>query len=70
MMISEIKRWAKSRGYEVKNCKDKEGYNWKHESEQEYFFSENVDKLASDIFNHLTKDKWKSYQEEYRKNHS
>ena len=66
MMISEIRKWAKEKGYEVKNNKENGGYNWRHSSEKEYRFSEDVNKLATDIFNHLTKDKWKPYQEQFR----
>lgn len=67
MMISEIRKWAKSRDYEIKNCKENGGYNWKHSTEKEYRFSKDVDTLATDIFNHLTKDKWKSYQESFQR---
>lgn len=67
MMISEIKRWAKSLGYEVKNSKEDSKYKWKHEEEAEYHFSKDVDLLATDIFNHHTENKWKPYQEEYVK---
>lgn len=67
MMITEVRKWAKEKGYEVKNSKENGGYNWRHSSEDEYVFSKNVDTLATDIFNHLTKNKWKSYQENYTK---
>jgi hypothetical protein len=65
-MISEIKRWAKSRNYDIKNFKGG-GYNWKYCSDNEWHFSKDVESVATDIFNHLTKDKWKSYQEEFLK---
>ena len=67
MMITEVRKWAKEKGYEVKTSKENGGYNWRHPSEEEYIFSKNVDDLATDIFNHLTKNKWKSYQENYTK---
>jgi hypothetical protein len=66
MMIGEIKKWAKSLDYEVKNSKEG-GYSWKHTSNKEYSHSEDVETLAKDIFNHLTKDKWKDYQEKFQK---
>jgi hypothetical protein len=66
MMIGEIKKWAKSLEYDVKNSKEG-GYSWKYIGDEEYSRSENVDSLAKDIFNHLTKGKWKDYQEKFQK---
>lgn len=67
MMISEVRRWAKSYDYEVKNCKETGGYNWRHLTEKETRFAKDADTLAKDIFNHLTKDKWKTHQEDFLK---
>ena len=66
MMIGEIKKWAKSFDYEVKNSKEG-GYSWKYIGDKDYAHSEDVETLAKDIFNHLTKDKWKGYQEKFQK---
>lgn len=64
-MISEIRKWAKDLNYEIKNNKDTGGYKWKHLSENDYYISKDADELATDIFNHLTKNRWKPYQEEF-----
>jgi hypothetical protein len=67
MMIGEVKKWAKSLEYDVKNSKEGGGYIWKHIGDKEYLSSKDVNTLAKDIFNHMTKDKWKDYQEKFQK---
>ena len=69
-MISEIKKWAKSHEYEVKNCKENGGYTWRHLNEKETSFAKDLDTLAKDIFNPLTKDKWKAHQEDFQNRQS
>ena len=64
MMISEIKKWAKTQGYEV--IKDKEDglYYWaKLEAGPESSgVAKSVSKVATAIFNHMTDDKWVEHQ--------
>lgn len=66
-MIGEVKKWAKSLEYDVKNSKEGGGYIWKHIDDKESVHSKDVDALAKDIFNHLTKGKWKDHQEKQEK---
>jgi len=61
MMIGEVKKWAKAKGYEVKNSNG--GYSWRKDSEAETKWSCDVDNLVKDIFNHATDNKWLEYQE-------
>jgi hypothetical protein len=64
MLISEIKKWAKEKGYEV--IKDKEDglYYWaKLDAGPEASgVAKSVSKVATAIFNHLTEDKWIEHQ--------
>lgn len=64
MQISEIKKWAKTKGYEV--IKDKEDglYYWaKLDAGPEASgVAKSVSKVATAIFNHLTDNKWTEHQ--------
>ena len=64
MIISEIKKWAKEKGYEV--IKDKEDglYYWAKldAGPDASGVSKSVSKVATAIFNHLTEDKWVEHQ--------
>ena len=68
MMISEIKKWAKEKGYEV--IKDKEDglYYWAKldAGPDASGVSKSVSKVATAIFNHLTEDKWVEYQLKFK----
>jgi hypothetical protein len=68
MLISEIKKWAKEKGYEV--IKDKEDglYYWaKLDAGSEASgVAKSVSKVATAIFNHLTEDKWVEHQTKFR----
>lgn len=73
MLWTEVKKWAKTHGYEV--LKDK-GYEEKDEKVQYYWsktddpqasgVSPSVSKLARDIYNHITNNKWIDYQKEQK----
>lgn len=73
MMISEIKKWAKSWGYSI--IKDK-GDEEKNEPVQYYWSKDDdinatgvapsVSKVAREIYNHFTENKWVEYQIEYK----
>jgi len=75
MTISEIKKWAKAKGYTI--IKDK-GDEEKDEPVQYYWSKDDdinatgvapsVSKVAKAIFNHMTENKWLQYQVEYQDN--
>ena len=58
---TEIKKWAKSKGMEASKTKD----GLYHFDEKKY---ENLDLLATAIFNKITDNKWIKYQEDYQNN--
>ena len=64
MIISEIKKWAKTQGYEV--IKDKEDglYYWAKldAGPDASGVAKSVSKVATAIFNHMTDDKWVQHQ--------
>ena len=64
MLISEIKKWAKTQGYEV--IKDKEDglYYWAKLDASGV--AKSVSKVATAIFNHMTEDKWVEHQAKFK----
>jgi hypothetical protein len=69
--ISEIKKWAKSLGYDAIKNKDDNQYYWKQsnsDSPNDCGITTSVSKLAKAIFNHHTKYKWIDHQNEYDNN--
>jgi len=64
MIISEIKKWAKTQGYEV--IKDKEDglYYWAKldAGPDASGVAKSVSKVATAIFNHMTDNKWVEHQ--------
>ena len=69
MLWTEIKKWAKEKGYET--VKEKDGditsYYWaKLDIPEASGVSKSVSKLALDIYNHMTDNKWLEYQKEYK----
>ena len=65
MLWSEIKKWAKEKGYET--IKEKDGdittYYWaKIGVPDASGISKSVSKLAFDIYNHMTDNKWLDHQ--------
>lgn len=68
MLISEIKRWAKEKGYTV--TKDKEDclYYWaKLDAVPEISgVAKSVSKVATAIFNHMSEDKWVEHQIKFK----
>lgn len=70
MLWSEIKKWAKDHGYEIVKEKEEEitTYYWaKLDTPDASGISKSVSKLAFDIYNHMTNNKWIDYQIEYKK---
>lgn len=65
----EIKSWAKSKGYTTVKDKDDDQYYWaKLDSDDPNAsgVSKSVSKLAWDIFNHITENKWIEFQKEFK----
>ena len=69
MIISEIKKWAKTKGYEV--IKDREDglYYWAKldAGPDASGVAKSVSKVATAIFNHMTDDKWVEHQIKFQK---
>lgn len=71
MQISEVKKWAKSLGYDAVKSKEDNKYYWKKsdsDSADDCGIANSVSKLARAIFNHHTDYKWVDHQNEYDKN--
>jgi hypothetical protein len=73
MLWSEIKRWAKEQGFEALKEKDDSingaSYYWSNINNPEQSgVSLSVSKLATDIYNSITQNKWKDHQIEYKNN--
>lgn len=70
MTITEIKSWAKGRGYSIIKEKDDSlngaSYYWaKNDDPTATGVSLSVSKVARDIYNHMTDNKWVDYQNNY-----
>ena len=74
MLWKEVKTWAKNHGYESFREKTSESdnsydYYWaKIDDPSVTGLSKSAGKLATDIFNHITDNKWIEYQKEYLEN--
>lgn len=73
MLISEIKRWAKEKGYTVvKEKGDEENdeptiYRWYKDSDPSINgTAPSVSKVAQAVFNHLSDYKWVEHQKNYK----
>lgn len=73
LVWTEIRKWAKSYGYETLKDKgdeekdEKVQYYWsKTDDPQSSGISPSVSKLARDIYNHMTDNLWLDHQKEYR----
>jgi hypothetical protein len=69
MKWSEIRRWAKDKGYTVVKDKDDNQYYWGKLDSNDPNASgvaRSVSKLATQIYNHMTNNKWVEYQKEYQ----
>lgn len=70
-MISEVKKWAKTKGYEIIKEKDDSingaSYYWaKQDNILATGVALSVTKVATAIFNHLTEDKWVEHQIKFK----
>lgn len=68
MLISEIKRWAKEKGYTVNKDKEDGLYYWtKLDAVPEISgVAKSVSKVATAIFNHISEDKWVEHQIKFK----
>jgi hypothetical protein len=72
MTISEIKKWAKTKGYEI--IKDKEDglYYWAKldAGPDASGVAKSVSKVATAIFNNMTDNKWLDHQVKFQEDRS
>ena len=70
MMISEIKKWAKTKGYEVLKDKEDGLYYWAKldAGPDASGVAKSLSKVATAIFNHMTDNKWTDHQKEFQDN--
>lgn len=73
LKISEVKKWAKEKGYTViKDKGDEENnepvtYYWyKTDNENVCGMESSVSKVATAVYNHMTDNKWVEYQKNYK----
>lgn len=73
MLWSEVKRWAKDKGYAIVKENDDSingaTYYWmKSDDHNISGVAPSVSKVATAIFNSMTDNKWFDYQKEYKEN--
>lgn len=69
MLWTEIRKWAKDRGYTTIKDKDDGKYYWSKLDDNNPDASgvaPSVSKLATAIFNHISSNKWIDHQIEYK----
>lgn len=71
--ITEIKSWAKTKGYSIIKEKDDSingaSYYWcKNDDPNVTGVALSVSKVATAIYNHMTENKWLEYQNQYDNN--
>ena len=73
MLWSEVKRWAKDRGYDIVKEKDDSingaTYYWmKSDDHAVSGVAQSVSKVATAIYNHITDNKWVEHQKQFEEN--
>lgn len=71
MLWSEIRKWAKEKGYDTIKDKDDGQYYWAKLDSNDPNASgvaKSVSKLATAIYNHMTDNKWVEHQKQYQEN--
>jgi hypothetical protein len=71
MLWTEVRSWAKSKGYETIKDKEDNQYYWAKLDSTEPDASgvaKSVSKLAFAIYNHMTDNKWLDHQQKYKEN--
>jgi hypothetical protein len=67
MLWTEVRSWAKSKGYETLKDKDDNQYYWaKLDEPDANGVTKSVSKLAAAIYNHMTDNKFLEHQNEYK----
>lgn len=68
MTFKELKRWASEHGYDVLKAKGTEECVWtKIDDPLASGISDTLKDTATQIYNHMTDNKWLEYQQEYKK---
>ena len=75
MKISDIKKWAKEQGYTIVKKEDDSingaTYYWNMIDNVEINGqSQSVSKVAKDVYNHMTNNKWIEHQQNYTEKQS
>jgi hypothetical protein len=65
MNITEVKKWAKAKDYEVKNKNG--GYEYKHKDEKDFKFAEDIKNLVRCLFNKMTNNAYVEHQMNWEK---
>lgn len=66
MVWTEIKRWAKEKGYDA--IKTDGQYHWRKIDDKSINgIEKSISKLSKAIFNHMTQNSWIEYQNTYPK---
>ena len=73
MLWSEVRKWAKEQGYQTSKEKDDSingnSYYWyKIDNPEIKGVSLSVSKLATDIYNAITDNRWCDYQKKHKEN--
>ena len=71
MLWKDIRTWSKSKGYETIKDKDDGQYYWAKldsSNPNDSGVARSVSKLATQIYNHMTHNKWVEHQTEYKEN--
>jgi hypothetical protein len=68
MLWSEVKKWAKEKGYDTIKDKEDGQYYWAKTNDdiEASGVAKSVSKLATAIFNHITQDKFVEYQLKFK----
>lgn len=70
--ITEIKSWAKRWGYSILKEKDDSEngatYYWSKDDESIKGSAGSVSKVATEIYNHLSNNKWIEHQNKFKEN--
>jgi hypothetical protein len=69
MLWTEVRSWAKSKGYETIKDKEDNQYYWaKLDDPDASGVAKSVSKLAFAIYNHITDNKWLEHQKQHQEN--
>lgn len=71
MLWTEIKKWAKTLGYETIKDKDDNKYYWAKldcTNPDSSGVAPSVSKLAKQIYNHYSNNQWLDHQQEFENN--